>query len=95
MSPLYWLAAQIDADKAGIPKMSLGQATVDGILASLFGVAGVVCIIFIVLGGVKYTVSQGNSGDLQKAKDTILYAVIGLVIVFASYGVINFILGRF
>ncbi len=45
------------------------------------GVAGVVCLIFIILGGVGYTTSNGDAAKVKKAKDTILYALIGLAIV--------------
>lgn len=45
------------------------------------GVAGVVCLIFIILGGVSYTTSNGDAAKVKKAKDTILYALIGLAIV--------------
>lgn len=87
--------AVIDAEEAGIPTLAANQTAVDAVLAAVFGVAGVICVIFIVLGGLKYTISQGDSGQVQRAKDTILYAIIGLVIVFASYTIINFILDRF
>ncbi len=45
------------------------------------GVAGVVAAIFLVIGGWGYITSSGDSGKLQKAKTTIMYALIGLVIV--------------
>ena len=45
------------------------------------GVAGVVCLIFVVGGGIYYTTSAGDPSKLQKAKNMILYALIGLVIV--------------
>ena len=45
------------------------------------GVAGVVSAIFVVIGGVGYVTSSGDSAKLQKAKTTIIYALIGLAIV--------------
>ena len=45
------------------------------------GVAGIVCAIFIVGGGIYYATSAGDPSKLQKAKNMILYALIGLVIV--------------
>lgn len=45
------------------------------------GIAGVVSLIFIVIGGINYTTSAGDPSKIQKAKQTILYALIGLAIV--------------
>lgn len=47
----------------------------------VIGIAGVVAVIFVVYGGISYATSSGDSNKLQKAKQTILYALIGLVIV--------------
>lgn len=47
----------------------------------VIGIAGVVSAIFVVYGGISYTTSAGDPSKLQKAKQTILYALIGLVIV--------------
>ena len=56
------------------------------------GVAGVVCVIFVVLGGYGYMTSTGDPGKLQKAKRTITYALIGLAIVGLSAVITNFVL---
>lgn len=45
------------------------------------GIAGIVCVIFLIYGGVGYITSSGDSNKIKKAKDAILYALIGLAIV--------------
>lgn len=97
MNPLLYLAeAMIDAEDAGIPTgVGANQEAVDALIAAVFGIAGVVAVVFIIIGGLRYTISQGDPGQVQRAKDTILYAIVGLVLVIASYTIINFILGRF
>jgi len=57
-------------------------------IASFF--AGVVSVIFIIIGGIQYTTSGGGEG-LKKAKKTITYAVAGLVISLSAYGILVFI----
>ncbi|MEI6581538.1 MAG: hypothetical protein WCN86_01540 [bacterium] len=52
--------------------------------------AGVVSVIFIIIGGIQYSTSGGGDG-LKKAKKTITYAVAGLVISLSSYGILVFI----
>ena len=60
----------------------------------VIGVAGIVCVIYIVVGGVGYMTSAGDVGKLQRAKNTILYAIIGLIIVALSFAITNFVISR-
>lgn len=57
-------------------------------------VVGVVSVIMIIIGGLKYITSGGDSGNVTGAKNTILYAVIGLVIVALAQVIVRFVLGR-
>ncbi len=58
-------------------------------------VLGMVAVIMIVIGGIRYTTSNGDSSSMKGAKDTILYAVVGLVIAILAYAIVNFVLGAF
>jgi cytochrome bd-type quinol oxidase subunit 2 len=57
-------------------------------------IVGVIAVIMIIIGGFRYIVSGGDSGNVTNAKNTILYALIGLVIVAFAQFVVKFILGR-
>jgi uncharacterized membrane protein len=57
-------------------------------------IVGVVAVIMIIIGGFKYITSMGDSTSTASAKNTILYAVIGLVIVAMSQVIVRFVLGR-
>ena len=59
------------------------------ILNSIIGIAGLIAVIFIVIGGVTYMTSTGDAGKIKKAKDTILYAVIGLVVCALAFIIVN------
>lgn len=54
---------------------------ITGAIQWAVGMVGIVSAIFVVYGGISYTISAGDPGKLKKAKDTILYALIGLIIV--------------
>ena len=54
---------------------------------------GMVAVIMLIIGGFRYVFSQGNEKAVTGAKDTILYAIIGLVIAILSYAIVNFVLG--
>lgn len=62
-----------------------------GILNGVVGVLGAIAAIFIVVGGVSYMTSQGDPGKTKKAKDTILYALIGLVVAVLAFAIVNFV----
>jgi hypothetical protein len=49
--------------------------------------AGAVAVLFLILGGYRYITSQGNRDLAEGAKNTVLYSLIGLVVVFLSYGI--------
>ena len=77
----------------------LPGSTVDGQLAPalnvVYFIAGLVAIIVIAVAGIKYTSSRGDSGKVEEAKKTILYAVIGLAVTFFAFVITRFVAGRF
>jgi hypothetical protein len=56
---------------------------------------GAISVIMIVIGGMRYVISGGNTANVGAAKNTILYAIVGLVISILAYAVINFVIGSF
>ena len=62
------------------------------IINAVVGVLALVCVVVIIIGGVSYMVSGGDSGKVKKAKDTILYGVIGLVICALAFAIVNWVL---
>jgi len=65
------------------------------IVNTLLIILGMISVIMIVIGGVKYTTSNGDSASVKSAKDTILYAIIGLILAILSFSIVNFVIGRF
>lgn len=57
-------------------------------------IAGVASVIMIMFGGFKYITSSGDSAKIGSAKDTILYAVIGLVVTILAQTIVSFVLMR-
>ena len=64
------------------------------IVQFLFVALGGIAVIMIIVGGIQYATSQGDSGALQKAKNTILYAIIGLVVAIAATTIVSFIINN-
>ncbi len=63
---------------------------INGVIAAL----GIVAVIVIIIGGVSYMTSSGDAGKVKKAKDTILYGVIGLVICVLAFAIVNFVISN-
>lgn len=66
------------------------QSVAVNIINGIILVLGTVAVIFIIYGGVTYMTSLGDPGKIKKARDAILYAVIGLVICVLAYAITNF-----
>jgi hypothetical protein len=58
-------------------------------------VVGIIAVVMIIVGGIKYITSGGDSGNVTSAKNTILYAIIGLVVVALAQIIVRFVLARF
>jgi len=54
---------------------------------------GAISVIMLIYGGIRYTTSGGNSASVTAAKNTIMYAIIGLIIAFLAFAVVNWVLG--
>ncbi|HMQ95585.1 MAG TPA: hypothetical protein PKD19_00010 [Candidatus Saccharibacteria bacterium] len=59
----------------------------------LLFIVGAIAVIMIVIGGLRYVTSGGNQNAVTAAKNTILYAIIGIIVAILAYAVINFVLG--
>lgn len=70
----------------------------DGVLtkvASLIAViVGIASVFMIIVGGFKYITSSGDPGNAKSAKDTILYAVVGILVALAAQSIVVFVLSR-
>ena len=55
-------------------------------------IVGAVAVIMLIIGGVKYVVSGGDAKKVTDAKNTVLYAIIGLIICFLAFAIVNFVI---
>ncbi|MBP9132157.1 hypothetical protein KBF61_03425 [Candidatus Saccharibacteria bacterium] len=64
----------------------------DTVLPATATVSSLILILVIIIGGLRYTISIGDPEQIQKAKNTILYGVVGFIIVLLAYTIVNFVL---
>lgn len=63
------------------------------IINGLLLFAGAVAVLFLIIGGFRYVVSAGNPDQVEGAKKTILYAILGLIIIFIAFLLVQVLLG--
>ena len=86
-------AAQVVKDAAGCGGNNNALPNIiTVIINSIIAVSGLVAVIFIVVGGVNYVTSSGDANKVKKAKDTILYACIGLIICALAFAIVNWVI---
>lgn len=59
----------------------------------LIFIIGAISVIMIIVGGLRYVLSGGDQNSVKAGKDTILYAVIGLIVALMAYAIVNFVIG--
>lgn len=101
--PLQTFAAGVSAqdqvkkgiDNAGgtVNNFNIGTAITNIINIMLYAL-GAIAVIMIIIGGIRYTTSNGDSNGIQSAKNTILYAVAGLVVAILAYAIVNFVVSN-
>lgn len=61
----------------------------------LLFIIGAISVIMLIIGGIRYVVSGGDSSAVTSAKNTILYAVVGIIVALLAYALVNFVLTSF
>lgn len=62
------------------------------IINVIVGIVGFVAVAMIVMGGISFATSQGDTAKVAKARNTILYGVVGLVVALLAFAIVNFVL---
>jgi len=96
MKPLIFYLAEVlvPTDKVNIPQRFLTSNTVGNALKILFAVSGAIAMIIIIIAALRYVLSQGDPQSTAKAKNAIIYAVVGLIICFTAYNIVTFALTK-
>jgi hypothetical protein len=91
---IFDVVGDASKNEFGVPELSPEQLLQNG-LNLFYYIAGIVAVLVIIISGINYTTSLGDSGRVTKAKNMIFYAVVGLVVVFAAYAITNFVVMAF
>jgi phosphotransferase system glucose/maltose/N-acetylglucosamine-specific IIC component len=62
---------------------------------NLLFILGSIAVLVVIYGGITYSMSAGDPALVTKAKNTIIYAVVGLIVAISAYAVVNFVIKQF
>lgn len=87
---------KIDPNSIGLTDpVKDADAAVAGILTTVYMWTGIICVLVIVIAGFYYTTSSGDAAGLKRAKQAIIGACVGLIVVLMAFAITQFVLGRF
>ena len=84
--PEVYEAAGCEQDNTQLPN------TITNILYAIIGISGIIAVVYIIIGGINYMTSAGDTNKTEKAKKTILYACIGLVVCALAFAIVNWVI---
>lgn len=94
MNILHTMAITVQNENIGIPQVEANDSTISVILNIAFTAIGAVAVFFLVIGAFRYIISNGEQAQIQKAKNTIMYSVVGIVVSLLAFTIVQFVLGR-
>lgn len=80
-------------DPGNIPTVSGGDLVQD-VLNIVYFIVGIVAVGMIIYAGIQYLTANGEPGKAKKAMDTIIFSVVGLIVVIAAFAITNFVINQ-
>ncbi len=81
-------------DTSGLPNTPADSNTLQIIINTVMAIAGAIAVLTVVIAGFRFVTSRGNPSETAKARNAIIFAVIGLAILILAFPIVNFIIFR-
>jgi len=95
VAPCLFTNTDVDKEVGGKPNPDYCASGVFTNIANAFlFVLGAVSVLMLIYGGIRYTISGGDTASITAAKNTIIYAVVGIVVAIMAYAIVNFVIGE-
>ena len=78
----------------GLPKIAASSGQLQIVLQILFGILAVIAVLIVTIAGLRFIFESSNPQETARARNTIIYAAIGLIIALSGEAIVSFILGR-
>lgn len=90
MTPFYQFVAALVLPLPGVQADNAHLQTIFNVVLSI---CGAIAVLIIVLAGFRYIYSQGNPSETATARNAIIYALVGLVVIAVAFSIVNFVAG--
>lgn len=87
-------AVKLKESELNIPQAELNSNSFASGLELVFAALGATAFIIMVVAGLKFVTSRGNPDGVAKARNTVIYAAIGLVLSLLSFSIVRFVVGN-
>ena len=65
------------------------------VINTMLFIVGVLAVIMIIYSGIRYITAHGDKGQVESAKNTLIYSIVGLVVAIVAYAIVNWVIGLF
>lgn len=93
-SLLLFAQNKLDPDSSGLPQVAADEAGLEKLFGLVFGVFAAVAVLVIVLAAIDFATGGGNAEKVGRARNTIIYAIVGLIISLSAEAIIFLVLNR-
>ena len=87
-------SAQISGYSTGLPKITAGSSQLGTILQITFGIIGAIAVLIIIVAGFRFVISEGKPENITRARETIIYAVVGLIVSISAEVIVAFVINK-
>lgn len=94
LDPLENICADNSASTVCENKDENADSLIKDLVNVLLFIVGTLAVIMIIVSGIFYVISSGDAGRVAKAKNTLMYSIVGLVVAFVAYAIVNWVLGK-
>lgn len=98
-TPLHTMAASAKVEclegaacDTGLPRVQASNGNLATLMTYVFGVIGAIAIIVIIIGALNMTLAEGDAGKVARARQTVVFALVGLVIAISAEAIIAFVI---
>jgi hypothetical protein len=83
-----------DINPGNLPTPGADSTAIQTVLSIVFGIIGALALVMIVVSGLRYILSAGDPQKTAQAKNSIIYALVGLTVAITAEGIVHFVLSR-
>ncbi|MFI5271283.1 MAG: hypothetical protein ACHQT9_04535 [Candidatus Saccharimonadales bacterium] len=94
MSALIYINHYLALSGNSLPQPNADSSSIQTVLTITFGVIGAMAVLMVAISGLRYILSDGDPQKISRAKNSIIYALVGVAIAIAAEAIVHFVLFR-